>query len=808
MSQDRQLTPDPSAPESDAEGVVREEQSCLDRVLTHVAERRSRVSERPDSNYDEQMLALRDEIASARLEDLPPLYEQMDRLQSLAAHRRQANEGWVDARSPYFGRLVLQEGSRSREVLIGRSTYLDTQSGIRIVDWRDAPVSRLYYRYDEGDDYDEEFGGREVSGEVVTRRSVNIVESELKRIGTPAGTFVRGRQGEWKRLGDDAMRLSGGAGSAIRPEGHHAPKTLGVGIDGGEDRHLREITALIDPRQFDLITQPDSGLVVIQGGAGSGKTTIGLHRLAYLAYQDTRRFRPDKMLVIAFNEALVRYISQVLPALGVSGIPIRTYENWAERTRSAQLPRLPRRYSDATPGVVSRLKKHPAMLHIIDDIVDDMAKELETELSDRLRDASEPLIASWRSSKSRALAHRFHSLRGFLERGAGRRLDSAGRTKVQNVVDRHLGRTRDVLSVWAEFFSDRPRLAAALERHAPGEFSPRQLNEAHTWCAARASELVEERMDAEDEAHDRHDTRRRRPSRPPRGDHDDDRSRGIDGASVEERAAFDREDDTLLLRLCQRLRGPLRRGARGKEALVYEHVLVDEAQDLSPVELAVVLDTVSRSESVTLAGDVAQRLLMDNGFSDWKTVLAELGKSHVEVEPLKLSYRSTREILDVSQAVLGKLAPEDPPEATRSGAPVELFSFGHVGDAVGFLGEKLRELMGLEPRASVAVIARYPEQADLFYDGLKKGEVPYLRRISEQDFPFRPGVDVTDVRQVKGLEFDYVIIVEASKQSYPEDDEARHLLHIAATRAAHQLWFISSGSPSMLLPEVLREQSY
>jgi DNA helicase-2/ATP-dependent DNA helicase PcrA len=69
-------------------------------------------------------------------------------------------------------------------------------------------------------------------------------------------------------------------------------------------------------------------------------------------------------------------------------------------------------------------------------------------------------------------------------------------------------------------------------------------------------------------------------------------------------------------------------------------------------------------------------------------------------------------------------------------------------------------------------------------------------------------VDVTDARQVKGLEFDYVILVEVSDSSYPPDDEARHLLHIAATRAAHQLWIVTSGRPSHLLPEALRDRGY
>jgi DNA helicase-2/ATP-dependent DNA helicase PcrA len=242
--------------------------------------------------------------------------------------------------------------------------------------------------------------------------------------------------------------------------------------------------------------------------------------------------------------------------------------------------------------------------------------------------------------------------------------------------------------------------------------------------------------------------------------------------------------------------------------LSYEHVLIDEAQDLSPVELAVVMGTVTQAQSVTLAGDVAQRLHMNNGFTGWTETLRELELSHVAIEPLKLSYRSTAEIVDFGQTVLGEVADPDPPEVTRNGAPVELFRFAETGDAVAFLSEALRELAQAEPRASVAIITRYPEQADIYYEGLRRAEVPYLRRIADQDFPFKPGVDVTDVRQVKGLEFDYVILCEVTESTYGEDHEARHLLHIAATRSSHQLWVLASGKPSRILPQDLRDRGY
>ncbi len=277
---------------------------------------------------------------------------------------------------------------------------------------------------------------------------------------------------------------------------------------------------------------------------------------------------------------------------------------------------------------------------------------------------------------------------------------------------------------------------------------------------------------------------------------------GADGESEEEVPAIDREDDAILLRLHQRLRGPL---SNKREIIEYEHVFVDETQDVSPLELAVVVDTVSVRQSITLAGDVAQRLYMDNGFTNWQHVLHELELDHVAIEPLQLSYRSTHEILDFATDVLGPLRNEVTGKATRHGAPVELFRFTGGGEAVGFLSEALRDLARAEPLASVAIVARYPEQADLYFKGLQRGEVPNIRRVAQQDFPFRPGVDVTDVRQVKGLEFDYVILVDANSQSYPEDDESRHLLHIAATRAAHQLWVVATGSPSLLIPEALRQ---
>src|SRR4051812_37442533 len=230
----------PSDPE--LERIVSEEQACLERVDRNLGARPTTRNRRTDaSDYDTRLLDLRDQIAAARAEDLPPLVQEMERLQALATRLREIEEVTIDRRSPYFGRLVLEENGKRREVLIGRATYLDTKSDVRIVDWRDAPVSRLYYRYDEGDEYDEVFGGREVTGTVAVRRSLGISDAELRRIGSRQGTFLRSSKGGWRRVDQQASRLTGGAGTAIRAEQHARPGKLGVGGESTDDKHLKEV---------------------------------------------------------------------------------------------------------------------------------------------------------------------------------------------------------------------------------------------------------------------------------------------------------------------------------------------------------------------------------------------------------------------------------------------------------------------------------------------------------------------------------------------------------------------------------------
>ena len=98
---------------------------------------------------------------------------------------------------------------------------------------------------------------------------------------------------------------------------------------------------------------------------------------------------------------------------------------------------------------------------------------------------------------------------------------------------------------------------------------------------------------------------------------------------------------------------------------------------------------------------------------------------------------------------------------------MELFDFASPGEAVAWLREVLKQLARDEPDANVALVARFPQQAELYFEGLERAEVPNVRRVAKQDFSWDPGVDVTDVRQTKGLEFDEVVLLETTAASYP-----------------------------------------
>jgi DNA helicase-2/ATP-dependent DNA helicase PcrA len=782
---------EPVKPGSIAATIVADEERLHARVQARVAlgqdDSSSRSSPELHADFDRDLVALRDAIAEARAEDLPPLVEQMTRVAAIRARLGGSRSLPIDVASPYFAHMSLREEERSRDVLIGKRGFIDRQANVQIVDWRNAPISQIYYRYEEGDDYDDSIEGRSFRGVLEVRRNVSIAAGRLRRIGSPQGTFLRDARGVWhEAIGDAAPVLQGGQGKAARAP-RPAPPPPGrrrlLGVHHGEvhraDKHLPEIAALIDREQFDLITQPSSGVVLIQGGAGSGKTTVALHRIAYLCFADPGRFKPDRVLFVVPSRALARYVEGVLPALGVRGVPVLTYVGWAKNARLRMLRGTSGKYNSATPDSVSRLKKHPRMLALLDAWVADQAVAAERQLAA----CGDAVTAAWVATSGRALVQRLDQLARWMDGQSG--MGASERVRVETAIAAVRRRAADVLADWGELLTDRARLEPLVGDGATAGDVDRLVS----WVSAQLAEPEQAAVGPDGSPIESVDTAA---TGKDIGDEDNPAGR------------YDVEDDPILLRLVQLKRGGLV-GEDGSR-IQYEHIAVDEAQDRSAIEVKVLLEACAGdpgARSVTIAGDRAQRLVFDNFFESWDELLRATGHVASAVRLLGLSYRSTAEVMELAREILGPdLAPNQPLIA-RNGAPVEFFAFTDIGEAVAFLSDALRQLMSREPTGSVAVIARYPEQADAYHAGLRIAEVPSLRRVEREEFTFEPGIDVTDVAQVKGLEFDYVILVDVNAASYPDSVEARHLLHIAVTRAAHQLWMIGTSRPSPLIPAAM-----
>jgi DNA helicase-2/ATP-dependent DNA helicase PcrA len=196
---------------------------------------------------------------------------------------------------PYFGTLELADDDLGvLSYCIGRQSFFDYKARALVIDWRDAPISRLYYEYGDGEIYDETIRDRDRSGTVTAKRQVEIVGQKLEKIAGNNFTVVRTSEG-WV--------LDGQKTGVIYKK------------EKSKDHRLPEITALIDPAQFRAIAGKDSSVVVLSGSAGSGKTTVGLHRIAFLNFQDPQRFKPESMLVLVFNRSLRKYISRVSQSL-------------------------------------------------------------------------------------------------------------------------------------------------------------------------------------------------------------------------------------------------------------------------------------------------------------------------------------------------------------------------------------------------------------------------------------------------------------------------------------------------------------
>ncbi len=263
-----------------------------------------------------------------------------------------------------------------------------------------------------------------------------------------------------------------------------------------------------------------------------------------------------------------------------------------------------------------------------------------------------------------------------------------------------------------------------------------------------------------------------------------------EGTPMQDADSLDTEDYAVLFEL-ERLRAEAD-GVQPASLATYDCVLVDEAQEFAPLELALMGRSLLPGGTLIVAGDAAQQVDPTSFFAGWEAVLEELGATSAERAVLEVSYRCPPDVTALARSLLDPEKRPGSPEPSITRARHE--SPFHL---VVWLTEELRRLQAEDPTASITVICRSPEAAKTQERMLRHG--PPVRLALDGRFEFRPGLTVTSVQEVKGLEFDYVLIPDATASTWPDTQESRRALYVAVTRATHRLGLAAAGKWSVLL---------
>jgi DNA helicase IV len=610
----------------------------------------------------------------------------------------------------FFGRLDYDAEDHAGESFhIGRRHVTGPDGDVLVVDWR-APVSTPFYRASSAD---------------------------------PMGVGMRRRYGfqRGELTGFEDEPLTGGAA----PE-HSA--ILEAEIERPRVGPMRDIVATIQPEQ-DVIVRADlSRSICVQGAPGTGKTAVGLHRAAYLLYAHREQLTRQGVLVVGPNASFLRYIRDVLPALG----EVQATQATIEELVTGPLP----------PGKGVRAVEPDAVATLKGDAR--MAEVLRRAVWSGIGTPTEALVVPRGARRWRVPVHELEEvLDGLRTRGV--RYAAAGAMLAQALAHRVL------LRMEAGGDSPDDRVQDAVARSGPVKALVKTL-----WPPVDPPRLLHALLSDPDVLAAAAD-----------GVLDPDEQRALLWDSPPRSAGAARWTlaDAVLL---DELRDLVERtGSVG-------HLVADEAQDLSPMMLRA-LARRSSTGSVTVLGDLAQATT-PWGARSWEEALAHLGKPDALVEQLTRGFRVPGEVIEHAARLLPHIAPTlEPPTSVRR-ARGELV-VEQVVDPVAALPARLTAVLGREGSVGVVVPDPLVPAASRALAGVDHR----VLGASEDDVEAR--VEVVAAGLAKGLEFDHVLLLEPAAVVAGEHDRLTGLrrLYVCLTRAVTSL-VVLHAEP---LPEELRQ---
>ncbi len=552
--------------------------------------------------------------------------------------------------SPYFAGMIIEDDNPRygyRHYLFGKQGVSDVRNLAQVViDWRNAAISKLYYEWDEGEKYDEQIAGQKRTGIIKKRISYGIKHRDLLTIQTGSDVFIK-HDGEWLSKKSEQRETKGDINPTIDQK------------EAASDYRMVDIVALISKEQFRIITQQHSGCIYLTGGAGSGKTTVALHRLSYMIFNYPKKYRPERCLVVMFNRSLRNYVYQTSKDLLSNKLQVETFHSWASKAINSLGFRGKFR-TDQGKGL-GPIKKSSIFYHALVEYV-----------------------------------------------------------KKQQP-------NKDLISDLAGFYMDRDILI----NNISGSYK-------------KKVELLFMQGDYILKSQEKH-------------------------------ISFDDAGPLLLL-------FQLRNQSKTIPGAIswYDHIVIDEAQDLSLIELKSLYLALSKHKSMTLCADERQRILDFVDGSGFSSFHADISSQGLANEELSVSYRSTRQIMDLASKVVNRPVQD----VSTEGPEPKFHESTTESEAIYKLRGSVQFLLERDPKSLTAIICRYKKEAEKIFKVLRK--LPKVR-LQTNLLSFEPGIVVVNVHQVKGLEFPGVILWNPSGRNYPATANGKNLLYVAITRASKRL---------------------
>ncbi|HYK75310.1 MAG TPA: RNA polymerase recycling motor HelD [Pseudoneobacillus sp.] len=669
---------------------------------------------------------------------------------------------------PYFSRINFTSDSHKKEEIlyIGKVSLFDrvTQKPI-IVDWR-SPIANVYYDGRLGDVSYEAYGETQ-TGFLSLKRQYEIVDGLLKEIRDIDLTTH-----------DELLQKS---------------------LSGKADNRLTEIVATIQNEQNEVIRASLKHPIIVQGAAGSGKTTIALHRISYFLYSFGYQFPPEKLMILAPNRLFIDYISAVLPELGVNKINQTTFIDFMKsclgkkiKLFSPNTKLMKLLEGNGNSKSLQWVSSYKGSLEFM-DLLNHFIKEMEFNLAPtedfiveksillkgknlkrlflreytyipiykRLGKIKRLLTSDLRKKKAIMLSKIVAKYDGVLEKAlyTTRMEEEKRKEKVVSIMDKKDERIKKI-----------EQEAKVAVKNYMKEFVTKDIFTVYKELMS-SEELLKKYSttlsDKECKVLSNHCKR------------------------IFEKDAFELEDLAPLFYLKAKLEGI-------DEKYKMRSIFIDEAQDYSYFQFAALKEGFE-TDLFTIVGDLAQGIHSYRGLNSWEPLVKDIFPN-ANYQALQKSYRTTVEIMNLANEILkilGQDLPKVQPVIRHGEKPrYKRIDPSNVEQVSQFLEHDISSLKKDELN-SIAIIGRTDKECQRIYQMLENSHLP-IQLLEEKEDMKKGNVVILPSYLSKGLEFDAVLVVSLV-EPFSEIDLDIKLLYVAMTRPMHRLYLYGSDPSNFLL---------